>query len=259
MIEQLPPPAPHVLALRFAGRIEARDVDAAAEMLRDLLAREERVSMFFEIDRYEGVSAEALAHDLRAGIALLPEIGRIMRIALVTDVGWIAAAARLEDRILPHVHLRVFSPAERAEALEWVAVPSEPPRLAHEPTGPGLHLIETADPKVVAFEIDGRLTLADIDHVAPILQAAWQAHDRIRLLGRVRDWRGFDAEVLFSARTAAMKLGALRHVERYALVGGPSWLARWIELAAPFAPMELRWFPAEREDEAWAWVGTRPA
>lgn len=55
-----------------------------------------------------------------------------------------------------------------------------------------------------------------------------------------------------------MKLKAIHGVERYALVGGPSWLRSWIGLVGPMFTMEVRHFPADEEELAWAWLGAHP-
>ena len=221
MLEKIPMPAPHVLAVRASGKIDGADVDAFANTLEALLEEEDRVSFYIEIADFQGMTADAVARDLLAGVEMLGELSRFMRCAVVTDVPWIAAAARIESRLLPHIDLRVFDPSERDEALEWVAIPVEPRRLPKKPAGPGAKLIETTDPAVVAFETIGRFTEEDVKRLAPIIHARCEDHGKIRLLNRMTGWDGFDLSLLFSRETYAMKMEALDHVEKYAIVGGP--------------------------------------
>jgi len=55
-----------------------------------------------------------------------------------------------------------------------------------------------------------------------------------------------------------MKLKALHRVERYAVVGGPLWLAAWVAAVAPVLRLEVRHFPADEETEAWDWLAATP-
>jgi hypothetical protein len=51
----------------------------------------------------------------------------------------------------------------------------------------------------------------------------------------------------------------LRKVERYAIVGRTNWLERYVELASQLTTIQVRYFPIEREREAWAWIEAEPA
>lgn len=134
MLELVDAPAPHVLALRVTGRIEADEVTRAADALRALMETTPRVSVFADLTGMTGMTAEALARDLRAGVSLLGELKRFMRAAVVADADWIAAVARFENRVTPHVEIRVFGPEERDAALDWAAaIPDAPSSRMRSP------------------------------------------------------------------------------------------------------------------------------
>jgi hypothetical protein len=47
----------------------------------------------------------------------------------------------------------------------------------------------------------------------------------------------------------------LHRLERYALVGGPPWLAHWIKAIDPLFRIDIRHFELDDEALAWAWLG----
>ena len=61
----------------------------------------------------------------------LPLFGKLKsfrRVAVVADQAWIRAGTRIESALLPFISYRVFEPAQRDEALEWVVAAKEPAR-----------------------------------------------------------------------------------------------------------------------------------
>jgi hypothetical protein len=66
---------------------------------------------------------------------------------------------------------------------------------------------------------------------------------------------GFELSGVLDCAYLPMKRGMLDRLERYALVGGPDWLASWVR--ALFR-VEIRHFPADQEALAWAWLGAEP-
>ncbi len=261
MLEIIEPPAPHVLALRASGRIEADEVTRAADAIRALMGEHPRVSMFADLTGMTGMSAEALARDLRAGVSLMGELKRFMRAAVVTDTDWIAAIVRFENRIVPHIEMRVFGPLERAEALKWAAgipaAPAEAPETGDE--APGVEMIPTSDPAALAFEITGQITSDDVHRIAGPMHEAFEAHGKVRMLARLHGWPSFEMGLLAERETWRMKLAALEHVERYAVVGGPDWLGGYVRTLNPLFRVEVRHFPEADEAAAWEWIGAKPA
>ena len=55
-----------------------------------------------------------------------------------------------------------------------------------------------------------------------------------------------------------MKLGLLAELERYAVVNGPSWLARWLRLWQSVLRLALRHLAEDDEGAARAWIGVQP-
>ena len=65
---------------------------------------------------------------------------------------------------------------------------------------------------------------------------------------------GFEWTALFSEKTYFGKLHAMKHLKRYAVVGGPSWFNTAIGFFNPLFRVEVRHFELDDEAEAWNWI-----
>ena len=119
---------------------------------------------------------------------------------------------------------------------------------------PALTQIRTEREDVYAFEVDGHLTKEEVEQVYDTLEKAYEKHDKISILMRIGRYDGFDWETLFSETAYVGKLHAIRHINRYALVGGPSWAAGATQFFAPLFRMDVRHFEIDDEAEAWNWI-----
>ncbi|MCY6379987.1 STAS/SEC14 domain-containing protein [Hoeflea prorocentri] len=119
---------------------------------------------------------------------------------------------------------------------------------------PALTQIETERDDVYAFEIDGHVSQEEMDGAYKILENAYEKHGKINLLVRLGRYDGFDWSALFSEKTYVGKYQAIRHMRRYALVGGPTWAANAIGFFGPLFRMDVRHFELDDETEAWKWI-----
>ena len=256
MIEILPAPD-HVVAFRVSGRVDEADVARAIEAVEGALARHERIALYAEVD-FAGMSPGAFANDVRYGVSKLRELRRFPKAAVVTAQDWVRWAARVEGAILPQVEVRVFSPEEREAALAWASDPLPPVEQEAVPSEPSIDRIETTSPNVIAFAVNGRIRADDMRLVIAASEAAMAAHGQVRVLLRVQGFEGVGLDALRQEGLAAMKLKGLRQVERYALVGGPAWMASVASWFPPLGRAQVRHFDLDREDEAWQWLEARP-
>lgn len=123
---------------------------------------------------------------------------------------------------------------------------------------PAIRRIETTRPDLFAVDIVGLVTPADAENLFGLLEAAYALNPRIDVLVRLleyedTDWAGITPETIENGKALAAE-----HVGRCASIGEPDWIAEMQGFLAPSTPVELKHFPAEDEEAAWRWLGSRP-
>ncbi len=244
--------AADVIALRIAGRMSRDETMEIADRLERSLAERDKTHIYVEISDFQGFDWTMMGEYLPRAMRMLGQRERFGRIAVVTDIAWVRWATRIESALLPGISYETYEMEEREQALAWVEGRNP---LPHRPA---LTLIETDQPDVFGFELDGRIGAEEMHAlVARIDELLDQRPGPVRVLGNFKHFSmpalsGIDADY------ARMKLNALHRVERYAVVGGPLWLSAWIVAMAPLLKLEVRHFGANQEDEAWRWLGASP-
>lgn len=255
MFERLAAPE-HVIAIRFSGKMTADDIGGYRAILEDTLASHERVAACVDFTGLADMTGDALVAGARADVELLGHIGQFERCAFVSDKEWPRAVVGFLAPLFPTLEMRVFGPDERDEALRWAAAPSDRPRAA----APAVRFLETTGDDVLAFEINGVISADEMPRVIETFERFLENHDTVRLLNRMTRFAGIDPAAFLQSGLVSMKLAAMRKVERYAVVGAPSWMRGIVETMNPaFRDMEIRTFPPDREEDAWAWLGASPA
>jgi hypothetical protein len=252
MLELLPS-AEHVVAMRVTGRLDEADVERAIAAIEAALAKQQRIALLAEVDA-TSFTAGAFARDLSYTLGKLGELRRFPKVAVVTSQGWIRTFAQIEDRIFPQIKVRTFAPAERDEALAWVSGPLDEPAFEPIQSGPSMRLIETDQPDVLGFEINGRIRRSDMESLIPSFEQALSKRERVRVLALIRSFDGLTLDALGAEGLAKLKLKALKQVERYALVGGPDWMETILRQVGSWLPMQTRHFDLSEEAAAWEWL-----
>lgn len=118
MIEQLTGFPENVVAVVCKGRVTRADYDAVLlPAVRRALQRHDKVRLYYETDAdFAGLDPGAMWEDFKVG---MQHLTRWERIAVVTNVDWIKHAVRLFGFLMPAV-TKLFSPAESAQAREWI-------------------------------------------------------------------------------------------------------------------------------------------
>lgn len=251
MIEPIPS-SMDVIALKITGKLTRQELDEITTRVESSLAANEKTHIFVEIENFSGFDVGALPDSMPRAAAMLGKLGRFGRIAVVSDQRWIRWATKLESALLPHISYETFTADERHRALAWVEGKLNP---LHDPS---IRIIETDKPDVLGFELDGRISTADAQAAADYFNKALDRKRPLRLLGRVKNIEGAELSALFGHKYLQMKVGMLERVDRYAVVGGPTWLCAWISAIDSLVPCELRYFGADQEAQAWAWLGATP-
>jgi len=252
MLEIILVPGP-VVAFKASGTLSGEDYDRLTAEIDRQLDANEKVGLFADISELAGLSLPALAKDVQYAVSKLGELHRLERVAVVTGKPWLRAWSQLAWMLVPTSTVRTYEAPQRDSALAWVTeLTAEAPRR-------GLRWIETNRPDVYAFAWNGTITRADADEVFEKLERELESHISVRLLARVEQIGGIRPQALLRAAFARIKALGLRKVERYAIVGHAAWLERYVELVNNLTPIQMRYFPLDREREAWAWIEAEPA
>ena len=126
-------------------------------------------------------------------------------------------------------------------------------------TGSAIAQVLTTRPDLFAFEVRGRIHSADIEAMARTVESAFDRLGTIDILIVMREWDGIDMGAAFDGEGLKVQARAAEHVRKYAVVGAPAWAKAMINLFSPLTPVEERTFALAEENEAWSWIGGRPA
>ncbi len=123
---------------------------------------------------------------------------------------------------------------------------------------PVIRRIPTNRSDVFAFAIEGHMNDSSLENLYGLLDGAYEQHEEIDLLIRLTGYEGMDWGAAFSESTLSMRSKSLKHLRRYAIVGGPLWIQASITLMQPFLSIEMRSFEPEDEEKAWEWLNAAP-
>jgi len=114
--------------------------------------------------------------------------------------------------------------------------------------------LDTDREDAFAFDIVGHITASDVENIYGLLEGAYSLHDKIDMLVRIKDYEGVDWDAAMKDFRLLGKTHALKHIRRYAVVGGPGWMGAMIAVFKPFFRVEMKHFDATEEARAWAWI-----
>jgi hypothetical protein len=119
MVEPIPGFAENVLAFATCGHVTKHDYEALLiPAVREAVKAHDRLRLYCEIDRtFDGLDANAIWDDVSLGFEAFAHWERV---AIVTDVVWIAQATRLFGVLVPF-RMKLFPMAEAAAARAWIA------------------------------------------------------------------------------------------------------------------------------------------
>lgn len=252
------PSAENVVAMRVLGDISANDVNKAIEAVETALKERERISVYAEMELSARYTLDGILRDISYGIGKLGELDRFYRAAVVTDKRWVATAARIEGMVFSQIEIRVFDSTQREAAMKWASA-SAPEKAKPQEPSPSIEIIETTNPNVKAFQVDGRIRSQDVDRAIETLKASFESGEKVNVLCRFKRYNGFDLGAVFREDLLRLKYNALKNVDKYAIVGAPEWLRNMIELVDPMFGVELKCYDASEEPDAWQWIGAAAA
>jgi len=119
MIEALTEFPPNILAFQCKGHVTHQDYETVLiPTVNSALEEHKKVRLFYKIgEDFTGIDPLAVLEDFSVGVSHLL---RWERMAVVTDVAWIAQAIRAFGFLFP-VKLKIFPLTQEAEARRWIA------------------------------------------------------------------------------------------------------------------------------------------
>lgn len=242
----------NVLAISYKDNITENDIDHSYELINLALANNKPLTLYIELLDDFSVEIAALLKDLKKSPEMLKKLKYFDRIAVVTDRDWMRNILHVEEALLSlflsDLELNVYTVSERAQAISWI---NDETPYSH---APAIKDIATHDPNIAAFEIDGKIRSEDIKHSKEIM-AQFMTDDPPRLLlAKIINLHGLKLSSLFDKQMFQMKKEARKHIDRYAIVGGPEWLQHLARAMNPLFTCQIRTFELENEDDAWKWL-----
>lgn len=118
MIERLPHLPDRILGYVASGEVTARDYETVLIPAIDAMIKQQgTVRLLYQIGpAFSGFTAGAMWDDAKLGMAHLKAWEKI---AVVTDIDWIAGAVRLFGFAMPG-GVKVFSNGEYDDAVKWL-------------------------------------------------------------------------------------------------------------------------------------------
>ncbi|MDA8870522.1 STAS/SEC14 domain-containing protein [Rhizobiaceae bacterium] len=110
----------HQVDLTINGSIDADTMRDGLRKLLDLSDGMKGGRMLYTITAFKMPSIGALAVEFTMIPRLLGLLSRFDRIAVVTDIGWVATAADAQGRVLPGITLKTFPADLTLEAQAWL-------------------------------------------------------------------------------------------------------------------------------------------
>lgn len=241
---------PAVFAYQFTDKITKSDVDAIYDEIGQALETHDKVSVFAELLTEFDFDGEAAWRDLVRSPEMLKRYRQFDRIAFVALPSWITRIAKIEEKALApfNLEMHVFDPLERERALAWVNGEVE------DSNAPSVRELPSDDPEIAMYEIDGKIRKGDLAVSKELLKKFQDDRQPRKLMTVIKDFAGFELSLLADKELFKMKLEAAKHLDRYAVVGAPSWLEGYIDSIGAFLKPEFRTFEADERDEALAWL-----
>ena len=112
---------PSLLRLEVGGDIDAPEMEAGIERFLSAAEPLERFDMLYLVQDVRFPTLSAMRVELARLGRLWRLLPRLDRVALVANQGWIRAAAKAENALIPGVTIETFAAHEEARARSWLA------------------------------------------------------------------------------------------------------------------------------------------
>ncbi len=117
MIELLDMQSDKVVGMVIRGKIEKPGIEKVYAEVNAKLAKQDKISVYVEIDKFKGISFDAMVVDIKEGI---PKLRKLEKKAVVSSAKWIEVFTKVGDKLWPSIEVKHFSPEQKEEAKAWV-------------------------------------------------------------------------------------------------------------------------------------------
>lgn len=118
MIEILDFESKKVVPVRMKGKIETEDIEKIAEYIEGKLNDFDKLSIYVEVESFEGISIDAFFKDLKFGIK---NFNKFDKKAVVTDKSWMKKLGEVSDKLFSNIEIKCFSFDQKEDAVKWVS------------------------------------------------------------------------------------------------------------------------------------------
>jgi len=114
--------------------------------------------------------------------------------------------------------------------------------------------VESHRPRLLIFEIWGKIAREDMEWMARRVDAAFDAREQIDLLLVMTNHDGAELGAVFDGEAAGVMMRSLKNVRRYGVVSAPGWARAMIELFKWTTPVEEKTIALDELPEARRWI-----
>ncbi len=242
----------NVLVIKLSGTVTKKDVKAYRDDVNKKLNDFKKIGLLIDISELSDMTGDAIAEDIKFELSLLNKLTCFSKVAIISNKEFVKATLKFFEFFVPFMDMKIFNTEKADEAIKFVS------DLTNEKVLPksSINLIDTDNPNLFAYEINGVVTKDLVQKIIPKMQAAFEKHDKIDLLVKVHNYSGVSPEVLIMPSLYSLKIAAMSHVRRYAVVGAKNWMKQCVDIFKPFISMDVRTFDLDKEDEAWKWINS---
>ncbi|MFK8183159.1 MAG: STAS/SEC14 domain-containing protein [Phormidesmis sp.] len=231
----------NVAEIAVEGKLTEADFDQAIEQMTADIEKHGQLRLLEEIRSFEGMDLMALWKDAQFG---LKHVNDFSHVAVVADVEWMRTISTAVGNVLS-AEVKAFDRANIDAARNWLMTASD------KTLASGLQYHRTEDSSVVEIVVEGKITVADINHVVKEVELDLTQHEKLRILEDIRDFQGIDPMALWIDLQQISKIQKISHA---AIVADAKWVKTVAEAISGLYPFEMKVYERAQIAEARAWL-----
>ncbi|MFX0543982.1 STAS/SEC14 domain-containing protein [Roseovarius sp. S1116L3] len=239
----------NVLLVTLSGKVTADEVTAFYDRFEKVIEDIDRTGIVIDATGFDDMTGDAIARDIPLELGLLDQMGKIPKVAVVSDKEFIGALVQAVNPLVPMIDMQSFGPGDTQAAQDFAS--DLPPK---KPKGKGIYLMEESSPEVMAIELDGYMDDDEMEAISKEVLERLESSTDFRALIKITSFRGFDPGIMTDKSFFKMKIGAIKDMKKYAIVTDEGWLKPLVGFAGSISGIDMKVFPMAEERAAWDWV-----